>query len=67
MNGYPVDPRDIEATADRVTPLLEDEQLRDRFGEQGRETVRERFLTPRLVDDYYLAQISEATTDARTA
>jgi trehalose synthase len=65
-NGYLVDPKDIEGTADRITRLLEDERLRDRLGERGRETVRERFLTPRLVDDY-LALISEAATDARTA
>ncbi|WP_280141200.1 glycosyltransferase [Halogranum amylolyticum] len=51
-NGYLVDPSDIAATADRVTQLLEDDQLRQRLGEQGRETVREQFLTPRLVDDF---------------
>lgn len=59
-NGYLVEPKDIEATAGCVTRLLEDGQRRDRFGERGRETVRERFLTPRLVADY-LALISEAT------
>lgn len=51
-NGYLVDPKDIPATADRVRRLLEDDSLRRMFGERGRETVRERFLTPRLVDDY---------------
>ena len=65
-NGYLVEPRDIDATADRVTRLLEDEQLRDRLGERGRETVRERFLTPRLVADY-LALIEAATADRPTA
>ncbi|SEP10930.1 trehalose synthase [Halogranum amylolyticum] len=35
-----------------MTQLLEDDQLRQRLGEQGRETVREQFLTPRLVDDF---------------
>jgi trehalose synthase len=65
-NGYLVEPQDIDATADRVTRLLEDEQLRDRLGERGRETVRERFLTPRLVADY-LALIEAATADRPTA
>jgi len=65
-NGYLVEPRDIDATADRVTRLLEDEQLRDRLGERGRETVRERFLTPRLVADY-LALIEAVTADRPTA
>ena len=49
-----------------MTRLLEDEQLRDRLGERGRETVRERFLTPRLVADY-LALIEAATADRPTA
>jgi len=51
-NGYLVDPADTAAAADRMARLLADDQLRTRLGEQGRETVRERFLTPRLVDDY---------------
>jgi trehalose synthase len=65
-NGYLVDPRDIDATADRVTRLLEHEQLRTRLGERGRETVRDRFLTPRLVSDY-LTLISEVTASTPTA
>ncbi|PSQ12686.1 glycosyl transferase family 1 [Halobacteriales archaeon QS_5_70_15] len=51
-NGYLVEPEDVGATADRVTRLLEAESLRRRLGEGGHETVRERFLTPRLVEDY---------------
>lgn len=51
-NGYLVEPRDIAEAADRVTRLLTDDRLRARLGEQGRETVRERFLTPRLVGDH---------------
>jgi trehalose synthase len=65
-NGYLVEPKDIDATADRVTRLLEDDELRNRLGERGRETVRERFLTPRLVDDY-LTLISDVTGGGRSA
>lgn len=51
-NGYLVEPRDIDATADRITELLDDDDLRRRFGRRGRETVRQRFLLPRLALDY---------------
>jgi len=64
-NGYLVEPRDIAATADRVTRLLEDDELRQRLGERGRETVRERFLTPLLVDDY-LTLLRDVAVDGRT-
>jgi trehalose synthase len=59
-NGYLVEPRDIPSTADRTRRLLSDDELRRRFGERGRERVRERFLTPRLVGDYLsvLADVS---------
>lgn len=61
-NGYLVEPEDIDATADRVIQLLEDDQLRRRLGENGRETVREQFLTPRQVLDY-LTLLSAAGGD----
>jgi trehalose synthase len=61
-NGYLVEPEDIDATADRVIQLLEDDQLRRRLGENGRETVREQFLTPRQVLDY-LTLLSAAGAD----
>ncbi|MFC5971591.1 glycosyltransferase [Halomarina salina] len=51
-NGYLVEPRDIAATADRCRRLLEDDALAARLGEEGRETVRRRFLIPRLLADY---------------
>ncbi|MFD1513338.1 glycosyltransferase [Halomarina rubra] len=51
-NGYLVEPRDIDATADRCRRLLEDETLADRLGTAGRETVRRQFLLPRLLADY---------------
>ncbi|MEF8975187.1 MAG: glycosyltransferase [Halapricum sp.] len=61
-NGYLVEPDDIDATADRVIQLLEDDELRRRLGENGRETVREQFLTPRQVLDY-LTLLSAAGGD----
>jgi trehalose synthase len=51
-NGYLVEPTDIAATAERITRLLTDGTRKRRFGERGRETVRERFLLPRLLVDY---------------
>ncbi|MDG5758503.1 glycosyltransferase [Natronococcus sp. A-GB1] len=59
-NGYLVDPEDTEATTDRLVRLLEDDGLRDRLGERGRETVRERFLLPRLLEDYLTLLASES-------
>jgi trehalose synthase len=51
-NGYLVDPDDVDGAADRLERLLEDDDLRRRLGEHGRETVRERFLLPRHLLDY---------------
>jgi trehalose synthase len=64
-NGYLVEPKDIATTADRVTRLFEDDRLRGRLGKRGRETVRERFLIPRLVGDF-LTLLSEVGTSTRT-
>jgi len=60
-NGYLVDPRDIDATADRCRRLLEDDALAARLGEGGRETVRRKFLLPRLLADY--CELFERVTD----
>jgi trehalose synthase len=51
-NGYLVEPEDLDATADRITRLLEDDDLRTQFGDRGHQTVREQFLTTRLLVDY---------------
>lgn len=50
VNGFLV--RDIEECADRCVRLLTDRELHRRFAEMGRETVRGRFLTTRLVRDH---------------
>lgn len=51
-NGYLVEPEAVDATADRLVRLLEDDELRRRLGHRGHETVRERFLLPRLLEEY---------------
>jgi trehalose synthase len=52
-NGYLVDPEAIDATAERCRRLLKEPALAGRLGDEGRETVRRRFLLPRLLADYY--------------
>ncbi|WP_436924763.1 glycosyltransferase [Halosimplex amylolyticum] len=61
-NGYLVEPRDLTTVADRLALLLENDEQRRRFGERGRETVRERFLIPRLVRDH-LTLLSDVGTE----
>jgi len=50
VNGYLV--ADPEECADRVVELLNDPQLSRSMGARGRESVRQRFLTPRHLADY---------------
>lgn len=50
-NGYLVDPNDASSAGDRIVSLLENERRRTRFGANGRESVRERFLLPRQLAD----------------
>jgi trehalose synthase len=49
--GFLVDPHDEEMMAERVVELLNDDELRKRLGEAGREVVREKFLITRYVID----------------
>lgn len=51
VNGYLVDPNDIEGTAERVTALLRDPELAEVIGSAARESVRQRFLMTRLLSD----------------
>ncbi|UCF19891.1 MAG: glycosyltransferase [Gemmatimonadota bacterium] len=50
VNGYLV--TSVEECADRVVELLKSPRRRREMGERARETVRERFLTPRHLSDY---------------
>jgi glycosyltransferase involved in cell wall biosynthesis len=49
--GYLVAPFDYETLADRVARLLEDERLRDKFGENGRRHVDPNFRAEKMVAD----------------
>ncbi len=50
VNGYLVS--SVEECADRVAALLLKPELRHEFGARARETVRQRFITPRHLADY---------------
>jgi trehalose synthase len=50
VNGFLVD--SPQECADRIVQLMQDPALRSRLGEAARQSVRERFLLPRLTLDY---------------
>lgn len=50
-NGFVVSPDDTGMFADRVVQLLQDRNLAERMGRNGRETVRREFLITRLILD----------------
>jgi len=50
VNGYLVD--NVEDTAARIVALLKDRALRERLGRNARDSVRSRFLMPRLMEDW---------------
>lgn len=49
-NGFLVD--SVEQAAARIVQLIKDRKLRDALGARARETVRERFLLTRLMEDW---------------
>jgi glycosyltransferase involved in cell wall biosynthesis len=51
VDGYVVDPGDVEALAGRLAELAADPGLRARMGAAGRERVLERYGVGRLLDD----------------
>ena len=65
VSGYLVD--SPEECAWRIVQLLRDPQLRTRLGEAARESVRERFLMPRLVFAYLQVAKAHARRPAETA
>ncbi|HEV8725622.1 MAG TPA: glycosyltransferase [Candidatus Binatia bacterium] len=50
VNGFLVS--SVEETAARIVQLIKDEKLRRQMGNRARETVRERFLLTRLLEQY---------------
>lgn len=50
VNGYLVD--SVEQTAERIVTLLNDKRLSNRLGKAARETVRQRFLMTRLMEEW---------------
>jgi trehalose synthase len=50
VNGFLVD--NVEEAAVRIVELLKDAGLRERLGRKARESVRNRFLMPRLMEDW---------------
>ena len=51
VDGYLVEPGDIDAAATRLAELAADPALRKRLGESGKARVLERYSVGRLVDD----------------
>ncbi|GBE05670.1 trehalose synthase [bacterium BMS3Abin10] len=50
VNGFLVS--SIEETADRIIQLLKDKSLRERLGNNAKESVRKNFLLTREVEQY---------------
>lgn len=50
VNGFLVS--SVEEAAQRMVQLIADEELRERIGQRAKETVRERFLMIRLLEQY---------------
>ncbi len=50
VNGFLVS--SVEEAAQRIVKLIKDEELRERMGQRARESVRERFLMIRLLEQY---------------
>jgi trehalose synthase len=50
VNGFLVS--SVEEAATRIVQLIKDKELRTRMGERARETVKERFLLIRLLEQY---------------
>lgn len=50
VNGFLVS--SVEEAAQRIVQLLRDEKLRQQMGQRAKETVRERFLLTRLLEQY---------------
>ena len=52
INGFLLDPHDIDGFAKRVIQILKDKELAARIGSKGKESVRKNFLITRLLIQY---------------
>jgi len=52
INGFLVDPRDIQGCADRAVAILKNPKLAEDLGKNAIEKVRHNFLMTRLLSDY---------------
>lgn len=50
--GFLVDPKDIQACAEKVVTLVKDKKLAARMGKKARQFIKEKFLITRHLDDY---------------
>jgi trehalose synthase len=51
-NGFLLEPNDTKGFADRIVHLLQNPKDREHLGQNGKETVRKKFLITRLLSDY---------------
>jgi trehalose synthase len=52
FSGFTLDPKDHEGFADKIIFMLENPEIAEQYGKNGREHVRKNFLTTRLLLDY---------------
>jgi len=48
--GRLIEPKNVEQLTNACAELIEDRNLRERLGEQGRESVKEKFAPETMVD-----------------
>jgi trehalose synthase len=51
-NGFLVEPKDTHGFAERVIQIITEPDLAKKLGMEGKETVREKFLVTRILQDY---------------
>ncbi len=52
VNGYLLEPNDIDGFTDRIVEILKNPSLAKELGKKGKETVKEKFLITRILTDY---------------
>jgi glycosyltransferase involved in cell wall biosynthesis len=62
VNGYLIQPGDVEALAARIISLLKDPQLRQTLGENGRRTVATTFAVDHILQQLYAIYEDIVTT-----